>query len=178
MGLSAFPLPMKMSVTKTKSTVSSRGRRTRSQRRRTTWFGPDEVFSDTSSDDDDDDTGCIPEIYVTIIDKIEESGWNSIEWEHGYNLLHWSAKNNIADLCMRLIANRANPDNRDHLGNDAFDYARENNSMNALKTMMAGIPEDMEPPVLMMPISVGRRKSQTVTCQFTPKHRALLQFER
>merc|ERR1712083_829589 len=124
------------------------------------------ISSESSSSDDGIE--MIPQIYIDIIDSVDELGWESIEWESGYTLLHWAAKHSMADLCLRLIVKGADPAQRDAKGFDAFEYAQEENSRAALKQLSAGAPQGVEPPVLMMPVSTRLRNSLVVKAR--PRH--------
>merc|ERR1712039_143700 len=122
----------------------------------------DDYFSETD-EDEDDEFGMIPEVYVEMIEKVEEFGWSSMTWgEDEYTVLHWAAKHNMADLCSRLIAKGADPRHRDAQGFDALDYAREENSQAALRMMESGEHLNMDRPVFMLAVSHKPRCSVAV----------------
>merc|ERR1712048_1428461 len=96
-------------------------------------------------------------------DMIEQDGWSSIEWDNDYTLLHWAAKNNKADLCARFMLSGADPLHCDAAGKDAFEYAREFESREALLQLDAGPPVQLQGSrVVMTPVSHKNRRSLAV----------------
>lgn len=74
-----------------------------------------------------DDDG-FPEFVKQLIRRIDEHGWNQMEWKNGYTLLHWASKNNNPSLCAFLINSRADPKAKDATGKSAVDLARQHHS--------------------------------------------------
>lgn len=102
---------------------------------------------------------------------IDELGWQGIEWDGDYTLLHWAAKHDMADLVARFLLRGADPYHCDDFGKTAYDYAEEKNCTKALKQLEKG-PPAQEPPVLMVPISNEPRKSIPVKARVKPQHQA------
>lgn len=76
--------------------------------------------------------GSIPPLFVEVMRKVDDVGWDKMQWAHGFTLLHWAAQHDDARLCARFLALRADPSQRDDSGRSAFDFAREHNSTAAL----------------------------------------------
>merc|ERR1711920_372724 len=119
------------------------------------------LIQSSSEESTDEDTQTIPQEYLSIIDHIDEFGWDSLEWDDGYTLLHWAAKQNMTGLCARFLVTGAKADQKDARGKSAIDYADEAGALAALAQLRSGPPSD-EPAVLMIPISNKHRPSQLV----------------
>jgi len=104
----------------------------------------------------------IPESHLQVIEQIDQSGWDSVDWLHGYTLLHWAAKNNNPELCARFMAQGARPGDRDAEGKNAFDYAREHGSKAALLQMEKGAPTEVPKRVPLL-VAQEPRTSKAVT---------------
>jgi len=100
----------------------------------------------------------VPETYVKLMEQSEQLGWDNVKWNNGYSLLHWAAKNNLAELCGRMMAQGADPFQKDSHGKDSYDYALEFNSRAALAQLHAGAPR-LVPKVMSTPISRSQRRS-------------------
>lgn len=65
----------------------------------------------------------LPDGYREVLQQIERSGWESVEWERGFTLLHWAAKHDRAELCRWLLQQGADEQAADASGQSAVDYA-------------------------------------------------------
>merc|ERR1712151_1259574 len=74
----------------------------------------------------------LPPAYLSVMDKIDQVGWQQMRWEGGFTLLHYAAKNNNAELCTRFLAQNADPRHRDDKSKNALVYARESSGTAAL----------------------------------------------
>merc|ERR1711862_712359 len=88
-----------------------------------------------------------------------------MQWNHGFTLLHWAAKNNSAELCARFLARGANAIHRDDSGRSALDYAQEHGSAAALAQLEAGAPSELPPrvPLAVSQKSLSSRVSKQVS---------------
>jgi len=130
------------------------------------------AISGNMSDDGSEtwDTGAedlaIPEAYLEVIKQVDEYGWDSMEWSHGYTLLHWAAKNNYGSLCVRFMSQKADPELRDDRGESAMDYAAEFGSRRALAHLEKGsisLPADgLRPIDPLMTVSHTRGSMQVL----------------
>merc|ERR1712100_542281 len=121
-------------------------------------------------DDNGFDNGdSIPAAYAEIMEQIDEEGWDAMEWTRGYTLLHWAAKNNMADLCARFMAQGAHPLQQDDAGKNAFAYAKEYDADDAMEQLRHGPPDLDDVPRVRNPISSARRNSATVEAQLFPE---------
>lgn len=84
----------------------------------------------------------LPPGYLEVMDKIDSVGWSGMQWEHGFTLLHYAAKNNNAELCARFLAQGGDPHHRDDNGKSALDYARESGATAAMSVL------EREPPLI------------------------------
>jgi len=120
----------------------------------------------------------IPEVYVRMIKQIDSIGWDHMNWDNDYTLLHWASKNNRADLCQNFIAKGADPKHKDQHGKDAFGYAKAHGSDDALAQLRRPRAEQREVPIFIEPaqaprqlqpaaggIATGSRKSMAVGMQ-------------
>merc|ERR1719506_3186765 len=67
---------------------------------------------------------------------MEKKGWAVMQWDRGYSLLHWAAKNDRPDLCKYFLALSADPAARDGTGRTALEYARDENSAGAIAALL------------------------------------------
>lgn len=72
------------------------------------------------------DTSMLPPDNLIYLSQVESHGWNSVEWDRGYSLLHWCAKRGLKELCHYLVQLNADPRKNDEKGLSAADYARNN----------------------------------------------------
>merc|ERR1719198_110926 len=100
----------------------------------------------------------IPEAYAKVIEKIDKLGWDKMIWTGNFTLLHWAAKNDMADLCAHFMFQKADPEHRDDNGRTAFDYAREHDSVAALEQLQRGAPL-VEPKLAAFVVSKKARTS-------------------
>eukprot|EP00397_Hematodinium_sp_SG-2012_P003081 GEMP01003089.1.p1 GENE.GEMP01003089.1~~GEMP01003089.1.p1 ORF type:complete len:1314 (-),score=402.40 GEMP01003089.1:473-4414(-) len=71
------------------------------------------------------DTSMLPERNLEYLEQVERAGWNSVQWDNGYSLLHWCSKRGFTDICMYLVDLKADVGLVDSNGKNALDYARE-----------------------------------------------------
>jgi len=81
---------------------------------------------------------ALPEGYATVLLEIERSGWDAMEWEKGFTLLHWAAKNGCPQLCEKLLGHGADARAIDEGCRSAFDYARERGCSRTIEALERG----------------------------------------
>jgi len=81
---------------------------------------------------------ALPEGYLEVLREIERSGWDAMEWEKGFTLLHWAAKNGCPQLCQQLLSHGASPWALDDAQHSALEYARERSCSRTVAILEAG----------------------------------------
>eukprot|EP00929_Paragymnodinium_shiwhaense_P075174 TRINITY_DN3842_c0_g1_i1.p1 TRINITY_DN3842_c0_g1~~TRINITY_DN3842_c0_g1_i1.p1 ORF type:complete len:1303 (+),score=443.74 TRINITY_DN3842_c0_g1_i1:130-4038(+) len=87
----------------------------------------------------------LPDAYVKVMQQIDQLGWEKMHWNRNVTLLHWAAKNDLADLCGRFLAQGADAHHRDDNGKSALEYARERGSTRAAAVLMQPAPAEVGP---------------------------------
>eukprot|EP00930_Biecheleria_cincta_P015565 TRINITY_DN12936_c0_g3_i1.p1 TRINITY_DN12936_c0_g3~~TRINITY_DN12936_c0_g3_i1.p1 ORF type:complete len:1310 (-),score=261.89 TRINITY_DN12936_c0_g3_i1:681-4541(-) len=78
----------------------------------------------------------LPDLYLPVLEEIDQKGWQNMSWAHGFTLLHWAAKNDALDLVERFLAQGADPLQADDAGRTALDYARESASQRVMAALL------------------------------------------
>lgn len=70
----------------------------------------------------------LPDWVSDLVAQVSAQGWQQVSWSGGHTLLHWAAKRDKPQLCASLLAQSADPFQRDSTNRTALDYAREGSS--------------------------------------------------
>lgn len=76
----------------------------------------------------------VPVVYQEALEAAERNGWAALHpGDHplAWTVLHWAASEDQAEVCLRLLAARADPCCQDDLGRSALDCARVAGATNA-----------------------------------------------
>jgi len=88
----------------------------------------------------------MPRVYEKAVFAVEKFGWQQVhapdatEW----TALHWAASVGRSDVCARLIRANADPQQPDHTGRAALDYALEAGHMVAWRILAGAINDSPE----------------------------------
>eukprot|EP00929_Paragymnodinium_shiwhaense_P102265 TRINITY_DN65457_c0_g1_i1.p1 TRINITY_DN65457_c0_g1~~TRINITY_DN65457_c0_g1_i1.p1 ORF type:complete len:1013 (-),score=276.43 TRINITY_DN65457_c0_g1_i1:43-3081(-) len=86
---------------------------------------------------------AVPRVYEKALLAVEKHGWHQVhapdaaEW----TALHWAASEGRSDVCVRLIKAKADPQQPDHMGCAALDYALEAGHMVTWRILAGAISE-------------------------------------
>merc|ERR1719219_1219971 len=79
----------------------------------------------------------LPAAYLDVMQQIDRSGWDKMQWANGFTLLHWAARSGDLELCRRFLSQRADPNHRDDAGRSAVDYAQAGGHTAAIAELRA-----------------------------------------
>lgn len=110
----------------------------------------------------------VPEAYLKIMENIDNNGWETIQWARGFTLLHWAAKNNRTDLCIRFLRQGADPNSTDDKGRTPADYATQKNNLEVLDVLRQeqAFAQDADARTLFRSSNTARRTQVVEMLQY------------
>jgi len=91
----------------------------------------------------------LPTAYAEVLELVERDGWDAVNWQKGFTILHWAAQHGKAELCTRLMSLRGSPYAAAESGKTPIDLAREAGHSMVVTILQQGAPPEM----------AGKRKS-------------------
>lgn len=86
----------------------------------------------------------LPDLYLPVLEEIDQKGWQHMSWARGFTLLHWAAKNDALDLVERFLAKNADPLQADDAGRTALDYAQESGGQRVMAALLKHAPTSVQ----------------------------------